>query len=117
MRRQIFLDVSMHSGGGGTNPDGSPTPYIDLDVTIERLQAWNGPGLVLDPEGSQRWTIQCALRDAFGWDGRAETQPHHIQRLRDLAATMDYLPPLRVHDLVVVGKHDECHMPHPGDDN
>jgi hypothetical protein len=116
MRQQLYLDVSMSEGGGGSKPDGTPTPFIDLNIAIERLSGYPRWGLVLDPEGSRRWVIQSALRDAFGWDGTKDPEPHHIDRLRHLAVEMEYLPPWGVHRVVVLDKHDECRMPHPGGD-
>ncbi len=114
-RRQVYLDISATSGGGGHRPDGSATPYLDIDVMLHLVE--HDMNLVLDPHfGTSRWGIQCALRDAFGWDGKGEPKPHHIERLRTIAAHMDYIPPMQINSVIVVGKHDNCNGLHPGDD-
>jgi hypothetical protein len=117
-RRQVYLDISAMSGGGGLRPDGSATPYFDIDVMLDILTN-RKMNLVLDPHSgkSSRWAIQCALYSAFGWDGKAEAKPYNIEKLRAIAATMDYIPPMQTHSIIVVGKHDNCNKPHPGDDD
>ncbi len=116
-RRQVYLDISAMPGGGGRRPDGSATPYLDIDVMLDILTNRN-TNLVLDPHSStSRWAIQFALQDAFGWDGKNEPMSHHIERLRDIATQMDYIPPMQTHSVIVVGKHDNCNEPHPGDDD
>ncbi len=47
-RRQVYIDVSAMSGGGGLRPDGSATPYFDIDVMLDIL-AKREMNLVLDP--------------------------------------------------------------------
>ncbi len=116
-RRQVYLDISAMSGGGGHRPDGSATPYFDIDVMLDNL-AKREMNLVLDPQAGRcsRWGIQQALGNAFGWDGKAEPKPFHIENLRAIVTQMDYIPTMLTHSVVVVGKHDNCHRPHPGDD-
>lgn len=105
-RAQLFLDATMSPGGGGTKPDGTPTPRVDLAYVLAALNRYGG-ALVLDPEGETRWAIQTALRDAFGWDGTGDPEPHRIDRLRQLAATMTYLPPLLVRKAVLLDRLDD----------
>lgn len=117
-RRQLFVDVSITPGGGGVKPDGTPTPRVDFDYYLAALgeTGYDSRRLVLDPQSQSRWTMQWAIQDALGYDGKKEPAEHAIQRLRDLAARLTYLPELRVHRCVVLGDHDDCRMPHPGDD-
>ncbi len=116
MRRQLYIDVSSLPAGGGSKPDGSITPYFDLDVMVKILEK-KDMNLVLDPQTIlSHWGIQCALRDAFGWDGKDSFREQHIDRLRNIVNKMIYIPPMRVHNIVVVGQHDRCTMSHPGDD-
>jgi hypothetical protein len=115
-RRQVYLDISAMSGGGGRRSDGSETPYFDIDVMVDLL-ANHKMNLVLDPySGVSRWAIQTALYNAFGGDGKKEPLPYTIEKLRSIATTMDYIPPIQIHSAIVVGKHDNCHRPHPGGD-
>ncbi len=115
-RRQVHFDISAGTGGGGRRLDGSETPYFDIDVMLDILTN-RKMNLVLDPqEGHSRWTIQTAICNAFGWDGKKEPLPHNIEKLRAIAATIDYIPTIQTHSVIVVGKYDNCNRPHPGGD-
>lgn len=114
-RAQLYLDVQCMAGGGGTKPNGTTTPRVDLSTYVEHLTTTYSPKLVLDPGTQSRWAIQCALTDAFGWDGQKEPSSHHLQRLRDLTAALTYLPPLQVKRIVVIDDHDDCPHPHGED--
>ncbi len=113
-RRQVYFDLSVATGGGGQNPDGSKTPYFDIDVMLDLLAKGN-MNLVLDPQSGRdyRFAIQCALQDAFGRDGKKILEQHNNERLRAIASTIVYIPPMRTHSVIVVGKHDNCDRPHP----
>lgn len=106
-RRQLYLDVSTFSEGDLSR---------DLDTIIDVLSKQKA-NLILDPKSAlSNWGIQCALHDAFGWDGNSNFEPWHIKRLREIAANVNYTPPIKVHKIIVLGKHDNCNMPHPGSD-
>ncbi len=115
-RRQVYFDLSARAGGGGRRSDGSETPYFDIDVMLNILSN-RKMNLVLDPySGISRWRIQTAICNAFGLDGKAEATPYQIEKLRSIAALMDYIPPIQARSVIIVGKHDICDRPHPGGD-